>query len=117
MKMRRLMFASGVLTLLASMGQIAFANPLTVTLTGVQVANSTGTSGGVLEVYLTTSQAVINPAGCSAPDGYITEDPVIANAVYAGSLSALASGASVQLLVSTTQCAGNRPEIVNITIE
>ena len=117
MKIQQSVFSAGVLALLlAGAGQVAWANAAGVTVASVQVSNSTGTSGGVLEVYITTSQTVYNPAGCEAPDGYITEDPIIANATYAGALAALASGASVTLAISTSQCAGNRPMIVTFQV-
>jgi hypothetical protein len=119
MKLQRLVVAGGLITfLVASAWQVAMASEWTsaVTPTAVQGSNTTGTSTGVLEVYVTTSQAVVNPAGCTATDAYVTIDPVIANATYAGLLSALASGASVQFYVSSTACAENRPMILSFEI-
>jgi len=119
MKLQRSAAAIGLITLLgANAGQVAMASQWTsaVTPTGVQESNTTGDSSGVLEVYVTTSQTVINPAGCAATDAYITVDPVIASATYAGLLSALAIGASVKFYVSGTQCAENRPMILSFQV-
>lgn len=88
-----------------------------VTVTGVQAGNTTGNSSGSLEVYITTSQTVMNPADCVATDGYVTIDPVIANSVYAGALSARAMGANVQFYVSGSLCAANRPMIISFQVD
>lgn len=70
----------------------------------------------VLHVYVTTSQAVVNPANCSATDGYIAEDPVITNQTLSIALTALSTGAPIEIYVSGSQCSQNRPVILSMQI-
>lgn len=84
----------------------------TLTLTGAHAENSSGT----LLVRISTSQAVSNPAGCSAPDAYVVSDPVIVNQIYATALTALATGSPVEIYVSGSQCTVNRPTILTMQI-
>ena len=81
-----------------------------VTPTQTEEFNNSGT----LELTISTSQAVSNPAGCSASDTYLTTDPLIMNATLAVAVAALASGSQIALLISNTQCVLGRPTITGI---
>lgn len=69
-----------------------------------------------MTIYVTTSQAIVNPANCAAPDGYELNDPAIAQGSLATALTALAAGLPVQFYVSSTQCVGSRPMILDFQI-
>jgi hypothetical protein len=68
----------------------------------------------VATLYLTTTQATVNPAGCSATDGYEGNDPVIVQEMLAITLTAISLGSTVQIYVSATKCINNRPDIENL---
>lgn len=70
----------------------------------------------VLNIYVTTSQAVVNPANCSATDAYMTSDPVITNQTLSIALAALSTNATVEIYVSSTVCTRNRPTILEMQI-
>lgn len=92
----------------------AWCDQWTAALTPISA--SAQTYNGALLTYVTTSQAVVNPAGCPAGDGYITIDPAIVKESLAAALTAIAAGRQVQIYVSSTQCVQNRPMIINFTM-
>lgn len=71
-------------------------------------------NGGSYGVAVSTSQAVVNPAGCSSTDQYVTTDPQLTNQVLAIVLSAIATGTAIEIFVSSSQCAWGRPEILGV---
>jgi hypothetical protein len=87
-----------------------WTSPLTPTHVQSQDVN------GVLTVYISTSQSVINPGSCQDTDEYGTNDAAITNAVLAEALSALTTGSQIQLYISNTQCTGYRPAILGIVL-
>src|SRR5262249_20848472 len=80
-----------------------------LTPTTVQTFNLNGAAG----TYVTTTQTVVNPANCPATDGWVTVDPVISKEVLAMALSAVLAAHPIQIYVSSTQCANNRPMILD----
>jgi len=50
----------------------------------------------VATLYLTTTQAVVNPVPCSATDGYEADDPVTVQEMLAITLTAMSLGSTVQ---------------------
>jgi len=84
----------------------------TLTPATVQTFNLNGVAG----TYVTTTQAVVNPANCPAADGWVTVDPVISKEVLAMALSAVLAAHQIQIYVSSTQCANNRPMILDFTV-
>lgn len=87
-----------------------------VNLTGVSPQDD----GGTLLLYLTTSQTVYDPAECTqSPSGYVVVDTVDADQILATALSAITSGAQIELYVTTTSqqnCIGGRPVVTAIEI-
>jgi hypothetical protein len=83
-----------------------------LTPTSVQSSNY----NGALSVYLTTTQPVTNPANCVATDGWVAIDPVFSKEALAMALTAIAAGHQVQFFVSSTQCAQNRPMILDFQV-
>lgn len=81
-----------------------------LTPTAVQASIDAGSYG----VAVSTSQAVANPAGCFSTDQYVTTDPQLTNQILAIVLSAIATGAAIQIYVSSSQCAWGRPEILGV---
>jgi hypothetical protein len=75
----------------------------------------TGWSDDIFAVL--TTQPMINPAGCSSPDGYSSN---IAQAGYkthyAAALLAHASGKQVQLVINNTTCFQGRPVIMQVQV-
>jgi hypothetical protein len=83
-----------------------------LTPTSAQAANY----NGALSVYVTTTQAVVNPANCPATDGWVAIDPVFSKEALAMALTAIVAGHQVQIYVSSTQCAQNRPMILDFQV-
>lgn len=71
---------------------------------------------GSLFIFVGSNQSILNPANCTDADQYGTNDSVITNQVLATALSALASGYQLEVDVSTSACADDRPEIVGLEI-
>lgn len=64
-----------------------------------------------------TNQAVINPAGCSTPDGYMSESSHPGyKTYYAVVLMAFSSGRPVTVIVSSTECHSGRPKIMGVYV-
>lgn len=64
-----------------------------------------------------TSQAIINPAGCAAPDGYISDSSHPGyKTYYAAALMAFASGKPVTVVISDAECYSGRPKIMGIYV-
>lgn len=64
-----------------------------------------------------TDEAILNPAGCSMPDGYIsdTSHPGY-KTYYAAVLMAFSSGKPVNVIVSNTECYSGRPKIMGVYV-
>lgn len=60
-------------------------------------------------IYIVTSEPILNPDSCSATDGYVLVDPVLANSALATVLTAIATGQRIEVYVSSTACTQNRP--------
>jgi hypothetical protein len=83
-----------------------------LTPTSAQASNY----NGALAMYVTTTQPVVNPANCPATDGWVTADPVFSKEALAMALAAILAGHTVQIYVSSTQCAENRPMILDFQV-
>lgn len=70
----------------------------------------------VATIYLTTSQATVNPAGCTATDGYEADDPITVQGMLAITLTAISLSSTVQIYVSSTKCLNNRPDILDLEV-
>lgn len=68
----------------------------------------------VATIYLTTSQATVNPAGCTATDGYEANDPITVQGMLAITLTAISLSSTVEIYVSSTKCVNNRPDILDL---
>ena len=64
-----------------------------------------------------TDEAILNPAGCSMPDGYIsdTSHPGY-KTYYAAVLMAFSSGKPVNVIVSNTECYSGRQKIMGVYV-
>lgn len=82
----------------------------------VPAAVSANDYSGTLVVFVVSNQALINPAGCAVTDDYATDDMIVTNQTYAGVLSAVATGAQIQLDIASSGCAANRPKIIAIRV-
>ena len=108
-------FATGVSVALTFFAAVpARADQWTVLLTPASA--STQNYNGALSIFVTTTQPVSNPANCPSADGYITTDPVIAKETLAIALTAIAGGHQIQVYVSSSQCAQNRPMILDFQV-
>ena len=88
------------------------------TPTSAQAQHDVVNGSNLLAIYVSISQPVVSPnPSCTALDGYMANDPVITNQILAMALTALATGASIKVYVSSTQCVDNRPAILNFVIE
>jgi hypothetical protein len=83
-----------------------------LTPTSAQVSNVAGT----MMLYITTTQTVANPAGCPAGDGYVVSDPKIADEALAMALTAITASHTIQVYVSSSQCANSRPMVLDFQI-
>lgn len=72
---------------------------------------------GTLYEFIGSGETLVNPAGCPVTDVYATNDTIIMNQALATALSAIASGAPIIVLVSSTACAESRPEIIGIEVD
>lgn len=64
-----------------------------------------------------TKEAIINPAGCPVPDGYLAHATQKGyKEFYAAALSAMYSGKPIYVAVSDLDCAANRPRIMGIHV-
>ena len=75
-------------------------------------------SGWNSDVFgINVNRPIINPAGCSTPDGYMSESPNLGfKTHYAAVLMAFATGRQVQITVSNTVCVHGRPAIVGVLV-
>lgn len=65
-----------------------------------------------------TAEQVINPANCSVPDGYISEQSLPGyRTYYAAALSALTLNTPVIVAVHNTECFSGRPKIIGINLQ
>lgn len=111
------------------MSKVLFPLAVVLFLTGLasSVHAQQATSSGTITLYTTgwladqvrvqTTAPFINPANCSATDGYITSASDPGNHTHqAALLGAYLSGKTVQITVSNTACVLNRPQIIGVTI-
>jgi hypothetical protein len=65
-----------------------------------------------------TGQAIVNPANCSAPDGYMVaiSDPGY-KTFYAAALMAFSTGKSIIVIISNNECSSMRPKIIGIHVQ
>lgn len=115
MKVRTLALAFGLAPSLFLIGVTPsradqWTSSLTVTSAHIEDDSSKAT------VYVTTSQAVVNPANCSATDGYEVNDQYIEKESMAIALTAIATGLPVAFFVSSSVCVNNRPEILDFQV-
>jgi hypothetical protein len=112
MKTRNLAAILAALSLSAICGTPSWADQwtgnLNVTSTHIEDDSNVAT------LYVTTTQATVNPAGCSATDGYEGNDPVIVQEMLAITLTAISLGSTVQIYVSSSKCVNYRPDIENL---
>ena len=107
------MFGTGLVIETLGLGSVsAMADQWTGSLT--LTAGHAEDDSNVLNIYIMTSQAVLNPANCSATDAYMTADPVITNQTLSIALTALSTYAPVEIYVSSTVCTRNRPTILEM---
>lgn len=66
-----------------------------------------------------TGQVIVNPAGCSTPDGYVSDVNQPGYKIhYAAVLTAYGTGKNVQVTVHNTVCGfAGRPKIIGINLE
>jgi hypothetical protein len=116
MKASMLKYAFGLVTISIALAiaQPAWADQWTPAVTPVTA--QAGNYNNTLETYISTTQAVVNPANCPALDGYVVSDPIIADQSLAIALSALIAGRSIKLYLSSTQCADSRPKVLSIQL-
>jgi hypothetical protein len=66
---------------------------------------------------VSVNRPIVNPAGCSTPDGYNSESPHLGHRThYAALLMAFATGRQVQITVSNTACVHGRPAIMGVSV-
>lgn len=66
---------------------------------------------------LVTVQPIINPAGCSSPDGYVSSNAMPGYQTYlAASLAAFSLDAPITISVDNTKCLSGRPVIIGVNI-
>ncbi|NJM13494.1 MAG: hypothetical protein HC889_17955 [Synechococcaceae cyanobacterium SM1_2_3] len=64
-----------------------------------------------------TNRAIINPAGCVSPDGYMSDSSHPGcKTHYAATLMAFSTAKSVTVIVSDTECFSGRPKIQGISV-
>ncbi|WP_454830404.1 hypothetical protein [Pseudoxanthomonas wuyuanensis] len=75
-------------------------------------------TGWAADIFaIETSEAVINPADCPTPDGYISNSNHPGyNTYYAITLMAFSSGKPVNVIVSDTECSSGRPKIIGVYV-
>ena len=76
-----------------------------------------GTGWGSDVVGVNVNRPIVNPAGCSTPDGYMSESPHLGYKThYAAPLMAFATGRQVQITVSNAACVHGRPAIIGVSV-
>jgi hypothetical protein len=76
-----------------------------------------GTGWGSDVVGVNVNRPIVNPAGCSTPDGYMSESPHLGHKThYAALLMAFATGRQVQITVSNAACVHGRPAIIGVSV-
>jgi hypothetical protein len=95
--------------------QPAWCDQWTTTLT--PVTTHIEDDSNAMVVYIATSQAIVNPAGCSATDGYEVADQKLASGALAITMTALTASRSMRLFVSSTVCTGNRPTVLDVELD
>ena len=64
-----------------------------------------------------TNQPVLNPAGCSCPDGYLaTSSDAGYKTNYSAVLLEFALAKQVTIIVSDTECSSSRPKILGVYV-
>jgi hypothetical protein len=64
-----------------------------------------------------TDEAILNPAGCSMPDGYISDSSHPGyKTYYAVVLMAFSSGKPVSVIISNTECYSGRSKIMGVYV-
>jgi hypothetical protein len=102
-------------TLLGSLGAApAWSDQWTGALTPTS-ASAQSDSGAEI-IYVTTSDTVVNPANCVAADGYVVNNAAITKSSLAIAITAITAGRPVRLYLSSTQCAQNRPMVLDFTL-
>jgi ABC-type proline/glycine betaine transport system substrate-binding protein len=91
--------------------QAAFAQAQSASATISKVRTGWNDDSFALEIDV----PLVNPAGCSTPDGYASN---IASAGYktflSAALMAYGTGKPVTLIVSNTECVLSRPKIIGV---
>ncbi len=102
------------ISITGAIAQPAWADQWTAALTPTTA--SAQNLNNSLEVYVTTVETTVNPANCAATDGYVVIDQTIAKESLAIALSAIVGSRHIELYLSSTQCAQNRPMVLDFTI-
>jgi len=64
-----------------------------------------------------TAESIVNPAGCPAPDGYISEKSLPGyDTYYAAALNAFTYSFPVTITVDYTACFAGRPVLIGINL-
>ncbi|MCK9538219.1 hypothetical protein [Dokdonella sp.] len=96
-----------------AMAQIASAQSSTgtVSIDGIR-------TGWNLDAFaIETVQPIINPASCSAPDGYMIDSTMPGYQTFlSASLTAFSLNFPVAITVDGTRCVAQRPRIVGVNI-
>lgn len=106
---------STICRFLAVFGALICANSAMaqVSSTGLITGIRTGWGDDYFAVVLNVP--VLNPAGCAAPDGYISHVSLPGyHTYYSAALSAYEKGRTVSVVVNSTQCIAGRPTILGI---
>ena len=99
-------------------GSISISSALAVTQTGPLPITRIRTGWVADQFAIETNQTIVNPAGCIAPNGYISNisDPGY-KTYYAAVLMAFALGKKVTVIISDTECMASTPKIIGIYVE
>jgi ABC-type proline/glycine betaine transport system substrate-binding protein len=64
-----------------------------------------------------TAEPILNPAGCSTPDGYISEKSLPGySTYYAAALTAYLARRRVVITVHDSECFSQRPKLIGINL-
>lgn len=87
------------------------------TMTGNVTPTMLRTGWNIDAFAIVTAQPIVNPAGCSQPDGYQSLGTLPGYHTYlATALTAIALDSNIRVTIHNSECAGSRPKIIGINI-
>ena len=104
---------------LAIVALLSITNTNAQTVAGPVTVTRVRTGWDAEAFAVETGQSILNPKGCSTPDGYISDVSQAGYKThYAAILLAYSTGRPVQIVISNTVCGlAGRPKIIGVNLQ